>query len=128
MASVQFSDIFSFPPESPRYSDTALEIRDRLPILIQKLDCLMCTEQGSLIGVPDFGINLEKYIFETGVNANFIKNEIDKQIMKYVTTNDDAGIRIDVEVNFYDNTANDISYMCIVDMYIDSRLVSSYMY
>ena len=121
------SDMFSFPPESPRYVENALELRDRLPVVLQKIDCLLSTEKGSLLAIPGFGVNVEKYIFESNVNAAYIKNEIDKQIQQYVRTGEDSSLDIRTEVNFYDRE-NAFAVMCVVDIYIDNKLMSSYAY
>lgn len=118
-------EIFAIPEGSPRYDKYALELNDRLPNLIQKIECLLFTEKGSVLCLPDFGVNLEKYIFDTNVNANYIKSEIDFQIMKYVTSKEDTTYTITTDVNFY-NRSNDFSFMCVVDIYINNNLSTSY--
>ena len=120
-------EIFAISKESPRYSETTLEIRDRLPNLIQKIECLLFTEKGSVYGMPDFGIGVEKYIFDTNVNAGYIKNEIDMQIIKYVTSNEDSVYTITSEVNFYNRT-NAFSFMCVIDIKINNEIISSYVF
>ena len=120
-------EIFAIPKDSPRYDETAMEIRDKLPNLIQKIECLLFTEKGSVYGMPDFGVNLEKYIFETNLNAGYIKNEIDFQIIKYVLSSEDSTYSITSKVNFYDRT-NSFSFMCVVDIYINNEIISSYVF
>lgn len=120
-------EIFAISDESPRYSETAIEIRDKLPNLIQKIECLLFTEKGSVLGMPDFGVNLEKYIFDTNVNAGYIKNEIDIQIIKYVMSGEDSAYTITSEVNFYDRT-NAWSFMCVVDIKVNNEIISSYVF
>lgn len=120
-------EIFAIPKDSPRYDETAMEIRDKLPNLIQKIECLLFTEKGSVYGMPDFGVNLEKYIFETNLNAGYIKNEIDFQIIKYVMSSEDSTYSVTSKVNFYDRT-NAFSFMCVVDIYINNEIISSYVF
>ena len=80
-----------------------------------------------MLAIPGFGVNVEKYIFESNVNAAYIKNEIDKQIQQYVRTGEDSSLDIRTEVNFYDRE-NAFAVMCVVDIYIDNKLMSSYAY
>ena len=120
-------EIFAIPEDSPRYSEKLIEIKDKLPNLIQKIECLLFTEKGSVYGIPDFGVNLEKYIFDTNVNASYIKNEIDVQLIKYVMASEDSVYSITSEVNFYDRT-NSFSCMCVVDIFVNNEIISSYVF
>lgn len=120
-------EIFAIPEESPRYSKSTLEIKDKLPNLIQKVECLLFTEKGSVYGIPDFGVNLEKYIFDTNVNSGYIKNEIDVQLIKYVLSSEDSVYSITSDVKFYNRT-NSFSFMCVVDIFINNEIISSYVF
>ena len=120
------SDIFCMSPDSPRYSPTALEVRGTLPILIQKIEMLLYTEKGSVLGVPDFGINLERYVFESGVSGESLRGEILRQIRTYVITEaEEREFSPDVRVTFFDY-AEDFSTACEVDIIINGYLYNSY--
>ena len=75
--------------------------------------------------MPDFGIDLEKYVFETNVSANYIQNDINMQIIKYVMSNTDSSVNIYSKVNFFERP-NNYSFGCVVDIYIEDYLVTSY--
>ena len=119
------NEIFCISEESPRYSETALEIHDKLVNLIQKIEVMLYTPKGSLLCQPDFGVDLEKYIFETKVSSNYIKNEINLQMWKYVLSTEDSQFPVTCDVNFYERT-NASSFMCVVDIYIGDYVVTSY--
>lgn len=119
------NEVFCISEESPRYSDTALEIHDKLINLIQKIEVLLYTPKGSLLCQPDFGVNLEKYIFETKVSADYIKNEINMQLWKYVLSSEDNQFPVTCDVNFYERT-RESSFMCVVDIYIGDYPITSY--
>lgn len=121
----QVNEIFAISEQSPRYSEKALEIHDRLINLIQKIEILLYTEKGSLLCMPEYGIDLEKYIFETGVSAEYIKHEILLQIYEYVMSSEDSLYQVSCDVNFYERT-NSYSFMCVVDIYINNSVVTSY--
>lgn len=121
----QINEIFCISEESPRYSDTALEIHDKLVNIIQKIEIMLYTPKGSLLAQPDFGVDLEKYIFETNVSADFIRNEINMQIWKYVMSSEDSQYNVLCDVNFYERTVES-SFMCVVDIIINDYAVTSY--
>lgn len=121
-------EMFCIPKESPRYSEGALEIRNALVNLLQKIEMLLYTEKGSVLCMPDYGINLEQYIFETNVSGQYIESEIKLQIMKYVLSKDDNQFGVDVKVTFHERINAINSYMCVVDIYISNNLMSSYLF
>lgn len=118
-------EIFCISEESPRYTEHALEITDKLINLIQKIEILLYTPKGSILAQPDFGIDLEKYVFETRVSADYIRNEINMQIWQYVLSNDDSNYNVTCDVNFYERT-KESSFMCVVDIYIGDYPITSY--
>lgn len=118
-------EMFCISEESPRYSDNALEITDKLVNLIQKIEILLYTPKGSILAQPDFGIDLEKYVFETNVSADYIKNEINMQIWQYVMSADDSNYSVSCDVNFYQRTVES-SFMCVVDIFIGDYPITSY--
>lgn len=119
------NEIYAISEESPRYTETALEIHDRLINVIQKIEILLYTDKGSLMCMPEFGIDLEKYIFETNVSETYIQNDINMQIMRYVKSSLDSDINIYCKVNFFERP-NNYSFGCVVDIYIEDYLVTSY--
>ena len=121
-------EMFCIPEESPRYSESALEIKNALVNLLQKIEMLLYTQKGSVLCLPDYGVNLEKYIFETNVSGSYIESEIKLQIMKYVMSRDDSQFNVDVKVSFHEKSSELNSYMCVVDIYISNSLMSSYLF
>lgn len=119
------NEIFCISEESPRYSPTALEVHDKLVNLIQKIEILLYTPKGSVLALPDFGIDLEKYIFETNISASYIKNEINMQMWRYVLSSEDSTYAVSCDVNFFQRT-EESSFMCVVDIYVGDYLATSY--
>ncbi len=119
------NEIFAISKESPRYADGILEIHDKLINIIQKIEVLLYTRKGKLLCQPDFGVDLEKYIFETNISGEYIKNDITMQIWKYVMSQEDSQYNVWCDVNFYERD-NAFSFMCVVDIYIEGQKVTSY--
>lgn len=119
------NEIYAISSESPRYTENSLEIHDKLINLIQKIEILLYTPKGSILGQPDFGIDLEKYIFETNVSSDYIRNEINMQIWKYVQSSEDSTYPVTCRVNFYERDSES-SFVCVVDIFIGEYPISSY--
>lgn len=115
-------DIFAIPEEEPRYKDDIIEITDELDEIIQQVDMILFTNKGDILCMPEFGCNLERYLFETTYNKNRVKNIIMDQINGYIYLN--GTYNVDVDVNFVKWKYN---VAMIVDLNINNKKVASYL-
>lgn len=115
-------DIYAIPEDESRYNPNILELNNPLDMIIQQIDLLLFTKKGDVLLIPDFGCNLEEYLFETTYNEELIKNIIMSQINTYVVN--PYGISIDVEVSFL---TWDLNVAMLVDIIIEDKKVSSYL-
>jgi len=81
---VSFSTFYILYPGHPEHNDISVIEDDNTRIIIQKYLMLIYTKKGELFGLPDFGIDLENFLFKTRVSAKFIENIINKQIATYI--------------------------------------------
>lgn len=91
-------DIYAIPEEEPRYKDNILEISNELDEIIQQVDMILFTKKGEILCMPEFGCNLEQYLFDTTYNKTQIKNIIMEQINNFIYLDD--SYKVDVDVNF----------------------------
>lgn len=91
-------DIYAIPEEEPRYKANILEISNELDEIIQQVDMILFTKKGEVLCMPEFGCNLEQYLFDTTYNKTQIKNIIMEQINNFIYL--DGSYKIDVDVNF----------------------------
>lgn len=91
-------DIYAIPEEEPRYKDNILEISNELDEIIQQVDMILFTKKGEILCMPEFGCNLEQYLFDTTYNKTQIKNIIMEQINNFIYL--DGSYKVDVDVNF----------------------------
>lgn len=91
-------DIYAIPEEEPRYKDNILEISNELDEIIQQVDMILFTKKGEVLCMPEFGCNLEQYLFDTTYNKTQIKNIIMEQINNFIYL--DGSYKVDVDVNF----------------------------
>lgn len=115
-------DIFAFTPEETQFDPTKIEINDELTEIIQQINVILTTEKGSVLGSPDFGVDLEKYLFQdVSHNSRYIESEINFQIKNFVSAA--QTYEISSKVSFQRISNED--YMMVVDIYIDSKKVAS---
>ena len=115
-------DIYAIPEEEPRYKENILEISDELDEIIQQVDMILFTNKGDVLCMPEFGVNLEQYLFNTTFNTVQIKNIIMNQIRNFIYL--DGSYDVDVDVNF---VKWDFNIAMIVDLNINNKKVASYL-
>lgn len=90
----------------PKYSSTRV-IEDRtIEFVVQKLENLLFTNKGDVMGDPDFGANLEYYLWTTNVPVAKIEAEIKNQITQYIPELNQMQYTLSVEI--YEGTVRDI--------------------
>lgn len=78
------NEIYSRVPTDVFFQNDRLEVKDEIEALVGKIRMIMLTRRGDLLGNPDFGVDLEQFIFETFFNAAAIQREIQVQFAKYL--------------------------------------------
>lgn len=95
--------------EHPKYNDRRI-IEDRpIEVLVQKLENILFSNTGDVLGDPDFGANLEYYLWSTNVPANRIEKEIQEQINTYLDELNTYDYEFNVEL--YEGTVRDILFI-----------------
>lgn len=79
------------------YDDTILENTNIMDVVISKIQLLLFTNKGDVLSDPDMGCDIEKLLWETNVNDDFIEQEVNIQIITYVP----EAKQYNYEVNFY---------------------------
>ena len=115
-------EIYCIPESESRYKENVVEITTELDTLIQQVDLLLFTNKGDILLMPEFGCNLEQYLFETTWNQLSIKQLIMDQIRSFVYL--DNSFRVDVDVEFY---KWDFNIAMVVDLKINNVRVASYL-
>lgn len=109
---MDFKDFYISYQGHPRFERKKLEEGDPINVILQKFEMLLLTSKGDIYGFPDFGCNLEEYLFETKLSADFIRGEINAQIIEYI--NEMTGIDYILEVNIYDDPERFQEWMEVV--------------
>ena len=115
-------ELYAIPNGETRYKDNVMELTSELDVIIQQVDLLLFTNKGDVLMMPDFGCNLEQYLFETSFNESVIKSIIMDQINKYIFLR--GTYTVDVDVSFIKWEYN---VAMVVDLTINNKKVASYL-
>ena len=77
-------EIYSRTTEDPFFDAYKMDVTNELEALLGKIRMIMGTRKGDLLGDPNFGVDLEQYIFETSVDAGSIRREVESQFSRYI--------------------------------------------
>ena len=101
----------------PNFQRDKLQQDSDLAIMLTQIETILFTRRGSVLGKPDFGANLEDYVYEFKYNDYQIKNEVNSQITKYVPLSNKYNVAISVE--FLEKATR---YVMFLDITIDSKI------
>lgn len=111
-------DIYSRGEDDNKYSPNIIEVTDELSQFILKIENVLFTRKGEVLGVPNFGCNLEDLIFSLVINENVIQQKINAQIQAYCMTSNNFSV--DTRVTFFKNSDRDGA---LVDIYVNENRV-----
>jgi hypothetical protein len=113
MASLR--DFYFREPGDPRYREDQLEVSDDLESTLQQIRMTLFTNKGEVLGEPDFGVDLEKYLFEFSIDPFSVSLAAAEQINKYV--GETRKRRIDVKPSTYsDERSNRDILVLLIDV------------
>lgn len=77
-------DFYTRTMDDPKYLGDRVEVSDDLESTIQQVKMTLFTKKGEVLGEPDFGIDLNKYLFEYDIDPMSLSHEATSQVNKYV--------------------------------------------
>lgn len=93
----------------PKYEYNRIVEDDELEVIVQKLEMVLFTNKGEVLGDNELGVNLEYYLWQTRVTSGNLKNKVEEQISKYIPELNSLGYTFDVVL--YEGTLRDILYL-----------------
>lgn len=115
-------DIYFKLPSDSVYDPRGIEEESAVEIFLQQVDMIMTTERGTVLGDPDFGLSLDRYLWSYSGGSGTIKQDINQQINNYVFLEDP--INYDISVNFI---SGEIYDTILIDILIDGEKIAGYM-
>lgn len=96
-------------PGHPKYQPGRIVEDDEVEVIVQKLEMILFTNKGEVLGDIDMGANLEYYLWQTRVTTGSLKKKVDEQISIYIPELAQIGYSLSVDV--YEGTVQDILYL-----------------
>lgn len=106
-------EIYCRMPGDQNYDSSILDTNDEIENLLQRIRVCLGTKPGKILGDPEFGIDLEEYVFNMSYNADDIEKDIKAVIDQYVTPLYEGKYDISVDVNFGKDASLNYDYMLI---------------
>ena len=78
-------DFYFRAPGDPNYVPNQLSTTDNIENTIEQIRITLLTKKGEVLGEPEFGLDVTKYLFEfEGNSLESLEKEADEQIHTYV--------------------------------------------
>ena len=112
MALKDVKDLVIRYPGHPKYQPDRIIEDDEVEVIVQKLEMILFTNKGEVLGNIDIGANLEYYLWQTRVTTGNLKNKVEEQIATYIPELIAIGYSFDVQL--FEGTLRDILYLNFV--------------
>ncbi len=106
-----FKDFYIRGTTHPNYEENVFVAEDLMLVILQKLEMILYTNKGDVIGDPYIGADLEYYLWSTKVPSSEIEKKINQQIYTYIPELVTMGYDLSIEI--YEGTVRDIMYVRI---------------
>ena len=112
MALRDVKDLVIRYPGHPKYEEGRIVEDDEIEVIVQKLEMILFTNKGEVLGNLDIGANLEYYLWQTRVTTGNLKNKVEEQIATYIPELIAIGYSFDIQL--FEGTLRDILYLNFV--------------
>jgi len=118
-----FTDFYIKFPGHPKFNDAEIIQDEIIKVIIQKIEMILFTNRGELLGDPNFGGDLLRYLHDTNVNADFVKSDLSQQFSDYIPELDD--VTYELNITFSQNP-QEFSDMMFIDIKIKDIEVNAF--
>lgn len=101
----------------PKYQSDKLQQDNEISMLLSQIETVLFTRRGDVLGKPEFGTNLEDYVYELQYNNYQIKNIVSKQISSYIPLASKYNVTVDVD--FIEDSTR---YVMFLDITVDATI------
>ena len=118
-------DIYAINPyiNISKYDANQIDVTDMLDEILMQVDNILFCEEGELIGMPYFGINLKKYLFDSSFPIDDLKNRLNNQLRSFANPLHLANITVSCDIRLM--KGKDCNY-AVIDIYLDNTKVNTY--
>jgi hypothetical protein len=87
-------DFYMRSEGDPKYKRGILQVSDDTEEAISQIKMTLLTDKGEVLGEPEFGLEVNKYLFDFETNPFGLSNEANLQIEKYVASSKIKNIEV----------------------------------
>jgi len=92
-------EIYCRMPSDTKYDPDTLDTADEVERILTQIRVILGTKNGEVLGDPNFGVDLEQYVFSYGSKKKDIIRDIKNQINMYLYYDQDK-YSIDFDLNY----------------------------
>ena len=96
----------------PNWRPDQLQVDEELAMLLTQIETLFFTNKGDVIGNPDFGLNLEDYVYSFRYNDSMLQGVVKAAINDYIPLANNY--KVDVEAEFTEETERSIVLINVI--------------
>lgn len=93
MANVR--DFYMRSEDDPKFREDQIEVYDEIEACINQIKMTLLTRRGQVLGEPDFGLELDNYLFDFELNPFGLSDDAHAQIYTYVSEAKKRKITVD---------------------------------
>jgi len=121
MAFTDLRDFYIKYEGHPRFTTNKILEDEAIEIIVNKMEMILFTNKGEVLGDPEFGADLYFFLHKTKVAAETVETIIDEQFKKYIPELNSVSHTLEVtivpgtfqDVLFIDITVNDVEINAI---------------
>lgn len=111
----QTRDFYLREENDPAFRPDQLEVYDDLESTLQQVKMTLFTKKGEVLGEPNFGVAVEKFLFEFSISPFSLSNEAESQINKYVSETRKRRITVK-PASYNDDRSNREIFVLLIDI------------
>jgi len=96
----------------PKFDNSQMEIDDEITELLIQLETMLFTTKGSVLGSPEFGLNLDDYVYSFRYNDNMLVKLIREDINRFIPLS--KKYSVEVTADFTDEVDRHLVFISIV--------------
>lgn len=100
----------------PNFRYDQMQVDEEIQLLLTQIETLIFTTKGDVMGAPDFGLNLEDYVYSFMYNDDMLKGLVSSAISQYIPLASKYPINVSVE--YTSETERNAVY---IDIIIDNK-------
>jgi hypothetical protein len=81
----------------PNYRDDQMQSDEEILMMLTQIETLVFTNKGEVMGDPEFGLNLEDYVYSFMYNDDMLRGVVNNAIIQYIPLSSKYPVSVTVE-------------------------------